>query len=112
MVGSPDNSLPMLDEYGVSLSAALALLRSELETAIDEGRNCAVRFSMESIEVELEVAVKATAKAEGKVGLWQVLSASGSRETADSAKHRLKLVLTPHDMSVAADTRTLIGDDE
>ncbi len=100
----------LMDQDGVSLSTAIALLRSELQDAIDAGERSRLRFSAESIELELEVTIKATRKADGKVSLWQVASAGGSRDSENAAKHRLKLVLTPKDMALPSAAKTLIGD--
>lgn len=102
----------LLDQDGVSLSTAIELLRAELIEALVAGDGQRIRFVPESIELELELAVKATRKADGKVSLWQVVSFGGAKELEGTAKHRLKLVVKPQDMTVSATGRTLIGDDE
>lgn len=106
-----DDGAVLMDEYGVSLSEAISQLRSELQEAIDAGDNARVRFAVDSINLDLEVAVNATKKADGKLSLWKVLSAGGSRERANSAKHRMTLTLKPRDTSLEQQEDTLIGDD-
>jgi ABC-type uncharacterized transport system substrate-binding protein len=71
-----------------------------------------LRFKAESVELELELAVSTAVKAGVKLTVWSVLSANGSRDHNASAKHRLKLVLTPQDTTLAAGEETLIGDDD
>jgi hypothetical protein len=109
--GSVEDGQVLMDQDGVPLSTAIALVRSELEEAIDAGRDAGVRFVAESIELELEMAIKATRKADGRLSLWKVLSVGGSKQHEATAKHRLKLVLKPRDTSLAAEDETLIGDD-
>ncbi|KFU81947.1 hypothetical protein SAMN04489729_1454 [Amycolatopsis lurida] len=101
----------LMDRDGVPLSTAIALLRSELAEAIDAGREAGVRFVAESIELELEMVIKDVRKVDGKLSLWRVLSAGGSKQYESGAKHRLKLVLKPRDTVLSPDEETLIGDD-
>jgi hypothetical protein len=97
------------DEQGVSLPVAIAQLRAELSESIQAGQGERLQFAVETIEVDLEVTINSTRKAEAKASMWRVLSVGGSRERAEGATHRVKLVLKPRD----ADRRgeTVIGDD-
>ncbi|MCU1679263.1 MAG: hypothetical protein JWQ81_2 [Amycolatopsis sp.] len=112
MEGSVDDDQVLMGQDGVPLSTAIAMLRSEIEEAIVAGRDARVRFVAESIELELEVGIKATRNADGKLSLWNVLSVGGSKQHEETARHRLKLILKPRDTSVGAEGETLIGDDE
>jgi hypothetical protein len=80
--------------------------------AIDAGDGQRLRFSTESIELELEITAKATVKTNGKISLWKVATFGGGRDKENAAKHRLKLVLKPRDTKVPAGGETLIGDED
>ncbi|RJQ72956.1 hypothetical protein D5S17_25490 [Pseudonocardiaceae bacterium YIM PH 21723] len=98
----------VFDEYGVSLPVAIGQLRAELAEAIEAGDGERIGFSVESIELQLEVALKNTRKVDGKASMWQVLSIGGSREKAGSASHRITLSLKPVDRERGGET--LIGE--
>lgn len=106
-----DVDVERMNEDGVSLSQAIALLRAELQGAMMAGDGSRIRFGVDSVELELEVAVNATRSANGSLNLWKVVSAGGSREKSGSAKHRMTLVLKPRDTSLEDPDDTLIGDD-
>ena len=104
--GEPD--VLAFDEYGVSLPVAIGHLRAELAEAIEAGGGERIGFAVESIDLELEVAIKATRKGEAKASLWRVLSVGASREKSDAATHRVRLVLKPRDREAGGET--VIGD--
>ncbi|MEO3779412.1 trypco2 family protein [Micromonospora sp. B11E3] len=106
-----DDGTVLMDEYGVSLSTAIELLRSELQEALADGVDSQIRFTVDSIELELELVVDASRDASGKLSLWRVLSVGGERKNNNSATHRMTLTLKPRDMSLPVSTETLIGDD-
>ncbi|MFF1613531.1 trypco2 family protein [Amycolatopsis sp. NPDC058278] len=110
MAEPADDGLVIMNKEGVSLSTAIALLRSELREAAEEGENERFQFKVLSIELELDLAVKATRKANGNLSLWKVLTVGGGLEGEDSAKHHLKLVLAPHDATLPPGAETKIGD--
>jgi hypothetical protein len=72
----------------VGLSAAIAALRAELLTAIDEGTGSLMRFRLGAVDLSLQVAV--TKEADGKIG-WKVLGLGGSYETSTTQTLNLKL---------------------
>ncbi|MET8308817.1 trypco2 family protein [Micromonospora sp. NPDC005173] len=106
-----DDGTVLMDEFGVSLSTAIGLLRSELQEALADGTDSQIRFAVDSIELELELVVDATRDVSGKLTLWRVLSAGGGRKHTDTATHRMTLTLTPRDTSLPMSKETLIGDD-
>ncbi|GHJ47598.1 hypothetical protein Cs7R123_49400 [Catellatospora sp. TT07R-123] len=106
-----DSDLALVDEYGVPLSVAIAQLREELQEAAIGGANERIRFSVESIHLNLEVVASATKGADGKVGLWKVLAVGSKHQVVDAPVHRVTLVLKPHDITLGGDGDTLIGDD-
>jgi hypothetical protein len=112
MAQPSDSGQVLMDDQGVSLSTAIALLRSELRDALEEGEGGRLRFGIQSIELELEIAIKVTKKAEGKINLWKVLSFGGGRDAENAAKHRLKLLLQPFDTTLPPGAETRISDDD
>lgn len=73
---------------GIGLSQAIETLRMELSEAQASGRDGEVRFALETVDLELSVAV--TKDANGKVG-WKILEAGGSVGTERTQTIRLSL---------------------
>lgn len=72
----------------VGLAAAIAALRAELLTAIDEGEGSLMRFRLGAVDVSLQVAV--TKEADGKIG-WTILGLGASYEKSTTQTLSLKL---------------------
>src|SRR3954451_22494523 len=72
----------------VGLAEAIESLRSELMTAISEGKSKPMRFSLEPIKLTVQAVV--TKDAEGKIG-WQLIGAGASYEAARTQTVSLKL---------------------
>jgi hypothetical protein len=72
----------------IGLSEAIAALRAELTKAIDAGADQRMRFSIEPIELAIQVGV--TRDASGKIG-WQVVELGGSYEKVTTQTLTLKL---------------------
>lgn len=94
----------------VPLAAAIGQLRKELQEAMEDGEGKRLRFSVDSIEMDLQVAVDATKRGDASLSLWRVLSLGGGLDHKHATTHRLTLRLSPQDM-LAPDSQTLIGDD-
>lgn len=88
---------------GIGLSQAIETLRLELSEAQASGRDGEVRFGLETVDLELSVAV--TKDANGKVG-WKILEAGGSVGTERTQTIRLSLKPLP---SGAASARENLG---
>lgn len=73
---------------GIGLSQAIETLRQELSDAQASGRDGEVRFALETVDLELSVAV--TKDANGKVG-WKIIEAGGSVGTERTQTIRLSL---------------------
>ena len=73
---------------GIGLSQAIETLRQELSEAQASSREGEVRFGLETVDLELSVAV--TKDANGKVG-WKILEAGGSVGTERTQTIRLSL---------------------
>ena len=80
----------MADKAILGLAESIEALRSELSTAMTAGASKQMRFSLEPIELTLEVAISKDAN--GKIG-WSVLGL-GSSYTSGTTQ-TLKLTLTP-----------------
>ena len=72
----------------VGLADAIASLRKELLTAMEEGSDARMRFRLAPVELSLQVAV--TKEAEGKIG-WRVLGLGGSYASATTQTLAVRL---------------------
>jgi hypothetical protein len=72
----------------VGLAEAVELLRAELTTAVDAGKDQPMQFSVERIELTAQVAV--IKETDGKMG-WNLLGIGGSWESASTQTLTLKL---------------------
>ncbi|MFK4500519.1 hypothetical protein ABIF86_004810 [Bradyrhizobium japonicum] len=79
-------------EEGLSIAAAIANLRDELEKAIEAGKDKTLHFSAE--EITLELSVGFTLSKDGKVGIkvW-VVEAGGGIKRDDTGTHKVTLKL-------------------
>jgi hypothetical protein len=108
-----------MGEAMVGLADAIEALRSELMSAASGGDGQAMRFSLDPVELTVQVAV--TRDAEGKIG-WSIFGAGGGYERASTQTLTVKLTplwlredgsLTP-DFAIAspASAEDTIGRDE
>ncbi len=89
-------------QLGIPLSEMIRQLRHELQATMLEGKDEDLRFRLQDIELDLEVAVTrqvgGTAGSTGKVGFW-VFNADASAEASasweKSQTQHLKLRLRP-----------------
>ncbi len=66
-----------------------------MNDALEEGTDDPLRLEINSIVLELEVALSTSGQAETKAGLWTVLTAGVSADHSRASTHRLTLSLTP-----------------
>jgi len=78
----------------ISLSEMVLSLRSELQKAQYQAEGQDLRFRVEDIEIELELAATQEGEAGGKVDFW-VYSADLKGKMTDAITQRLKLRLKP-----------------
>ncbi|MER5383229.1 trypco2 family protein [Streptomyces sp. NPDC002688] len=76
----------------VGLVEAIRSLRNELIDAMTEAKDEQIRFRVESVDLELNVAVEKKAEAGGGVKFW-VASIGGKGSHSSTATHTLKLHL-------------------
>jgi hypothetical protein len=79
----------------LTISEAVYSLRQQILDAVDWASGEALTFTLESVELELEVAVSTVVKGGAKVALWTVASVGGEAERRKSATHRVTLSLQP-----------------
>ncbi|GAB1335131.1 hypothetical protein ACE1SV_17210 [Streptomyces sp. E-15] len=77
----------------IELSDLLASLRAEIETARAEADGHDVRFRIDSVDLELHVAVEKTKQAKGGVKFW-VLSGDFTGGSKDTRTHVVRLRLS------------------
>lgn len=80
----------------VELAQAIAHLRAQLQTAMQEGEGQELRFLIQEINVELKCSVKREAGAGGGVKFW-VVDAKAGGKLGDETVQTIKLKLTPAD---------------
>lgn len=95
------------------LSAALEMLRAELEQAWRAGRGRPVRFRVSELSLTLQVVARAEKKAGGKLR-WYVVEAGADTSVADESTQTLVLTLTPalYDDRGATSPLDVSGDQE
>jgi hypothetical protein len=94
---------------GVPVANAIEALRSELEAAMDAGKDRRLRFEATVIEVELQATVTQGAEAGAGVKWWLVdASAKGSAERART--QTIRLTLTPKLVAEDGTTQTPLLD--
>ncbi|MFD8207041.1 trypco2 family protein [Streptomyces sp. NPDC059695] len=77
----------------IGLADTIKALRGELSRAMTEGEGHPVRLRVQSVKLDMQVAVTASAEAGGGVKFW-VLSADGKASEATSTTHTVSLELT------------------
>ncbi|MEU8158779.1 trypco2 family protein [Micromonospora parva] len=82
----------MSDE--VELYDVIRKVRGDLARAMWEGEGKDLRFRLESVELQLEIAVVKVAKGTAKVRLV-VVDADAGREKSTTTRHHVKVVLSP-----------------
>ncbi|MFB7668307.1 trypco2 family protein [Kitasatospora sp. NPDC056138] len=76
----------------IGLADALRALRQELAEAMADGEGKPVRLAVESVDLEMQVTLSASAEASGGVKFW-VLTAGAKAAGSTGASHTVKLQL-------------------
>lgn len=79
----------------VPLAEAITGLRTELQQAMAAGADERLKFELDSVVLELQVAITSTGKTDAKVGLWSVLTLGASADHTRGSVHKLTLTLSP-----------------
>ena len=80
----------------VGLAEAVRELRSEVAEAMAGAEGERVQFSLDTVEMEFQVAVTQEVRVEAGVKFW-VVNAGGKAGEQSRATHRVTLSLTPKD---------------
>ena len=83
-----------VEESGIGLAEMIESLRKELQTSLESGRNQAVKFDIDKVDLELKVALSRKAKGEGGIAFW-VVKAGADVEAGRETSHTFKLSLIP-----------------
>jgi len=94
------------DGSEIGLAEMIESLRRELQISLKEGKDQAVAFDVDKVELELKVLVSRKAKGEAGIAFW-VLKAGASGEAGRDLSHTFKLTLAPVD--VASGTRLKVA---
>ena len=97
-----------MSEQPLGLADAVRALRSELSTAMRQGRDEALRFELGPVEMEFLIEVQREAGGEAGIKFW-VVNLGGKASVTRGSTHRVKLTLTPQD---AAGHSPYIDDEE
>lgn len=92
---------------GIELAALLASLRSEIDRARLDSAGKDVKFRVDCIDLELQVAVEKSAEADAGVRFW-VVSMGGKGTAKSTETHVVKLKLAA---VTATGEQVLTGDD-
>jgi hypothetical protein len=91
----------------VPLADAITNLRRELQKAIADGEGERLRFELDAVVLELDVALDTSADAEA--GRWTVVSVGDVELRNAESTHRLTLTLSPR-LAGAPGQKVSIGD--
>mgnify|MGYP006976779593 CR=1 FL=1 len=106
----PDTSATE-ENSGLPLADAIRQLRAELLAATEEGEGQALRFTVESVELELNLVLDTRKKLDGRFSVWRV-SAGAGRERGRQETHRMTLKLKPQRADGEKPDVTISGDGE
>lgn len=105
MVDNLTNTL----ERNIPLSEMIQMLRNELYAAVYEAHGQGLRFRVESMELELQIAVTRESEVGGGIKFW-VINANGKQKTASTDHHTFKLKLQPLLDSPGGTSELLVSD--
>ncbi|MEU9605630.1 trypco2 family protein [Streptomyces sp. NPDC048057] len=77
----------------IGLAETIKALRGELAQAVADGEGQPIRFRVQSVRLDVQVAVTASKEAQGGVKFWVLSAGAGASEDASTA-HTVSLELT------------------
>jgi hypothetical protein len=78
----------------IDLAEAIQQLRAQLVKAVEEGKDKELKFGLDTIELELQVAVTKGAGGKAGIKVW-LINAEGDSSVAKESLQKVKLVLKP-----------------
>jgi len=100
----------MVEEPMVGLAEAIRSLRAELTQAMQEGEGQGLRFKVDPVELEFELAVTSTKGGGGGIKFWLV-TAEAKLDKATATTHRIKLSLAPLMKTPEGDTDVVVAEE-
>jgi hypothetical protein len=100
----------MVEESLVGLADAIRSLRAELTQAMQEGEGQGLRFKVDPVELEFELAVTSTKGGGGGIKFW-VVTAEAKLDKATATTHRIKLSLAPLMKTAEGDTDVVVAEE-
>lgn len=97
------------DTNKIELSTMLSALRTELFASQQEAKDKAIKFKVEDVELEIQLAVAKEDKIGAGVKFW-VLNASGDFKETSQVTHKIKLKLKPETASGDSIKVNAVGD--
>jgi hypothetical protein len=94
----------------VGLAEAIRSLRAELTQAMEEGEGQGLRFKVDPVELEFELAVTSTKGGGGGIKFW-VVTAEAKLDKATATTHRIKLSLAPLMKTATGDTDVVVAEE-
>jgi hypothetical protein len=89
----------------VELSTAIQQLRREVEKAAETAKKEKLKFTLESIDLELTVVAEDGVEGGAEVGWW-IFKAKAGVSAKDSTTHKVTLKLTAPDIQVGSSRKT------
>ena len=83
---------PKKPQHNMEVAQAIADLREQIIAAQIQGVEKDIRFTVRSVELEMQLVLTTEASGEAKIG-WGVLSLGGGGKASDAVTHKLKLTL-------------------
>ncbi|MFH8616086.1 trypco2 family protein [Streptomyces sp. NPDC017979] len=77
----------------IGLAQTIKALRGELAQAVADGEGQPIRFRVQSVRLDVQVAVTTSKEAQGGVKFWVLSAGAGASEDASTA-HTVSLELT------------------
>ena len=83
-----------MSDPAVGLADAVRALRAELNRAVDEGRDEAIRFELGKVQMEFGLEIGKETAGDAGIRFW-VVSLGAKHGSTSAATHRVTIELTP-----------------
>jgi hypothetical protein len=84
-----------MNNGGIGIADAITSLRGELLQAVERASSESLRFTVETINVELQVVADAAGSATAGIGLWRVVTLGARIDYSRATTHRVAVTLKP-----------------
>jgi hypothetical protein len=90
------------EDPGIGLAAAIKLVRSELQQAMEDGQSSPLAFTAGPVQLEFEIVFTKGKEGGGGIQAW-VVSADFKGSKSTSTTNRMSISLTPIDRATGKD---------